>query len=147
LNAPAESFVEPARVADLGWDYPTVNLEQGECIIVLKTKPDSKDCMFLEGTEGSFRCRIYSHRPTPCKTYPFKLNEDYTISCKPHSVCPRPPSLDDAFEEGRLRDALMASGRALAAYRLIAREWNRTRAGASFQEFLEFIFNPGGSIH
>lgn len=43
-------------------------------------RKNNRDCLFLEATVSSTKCKIYGHRPALCQTYPF-----YMEDCKLHT--------------------------------------------------------------
>ena len=100
-------------------------------ILVLKRSP-SNVCFFYS-PEG---CKIYSHRPLLCRTYPFKKGmKDMRSRACPSGWMP------EGKERKHYEKDLKDYEKELTSFQKFAEEWN-SKGGGSLKELLALISKP-----
>jgi len=110
-------------------DVDNLKLPDGkEAMIILKQKPNSKECIFL--TEDN-KCSIHDFKPIGCRTWPFSLNI-YNSDVKWNNLF-RPflknkcahKLIENSNDENFLRENLEKLIDDVNLYKLKVKEWNK----------------------
>lgn len=130
--------LQPKEFIDTVQDYPgrertePALLIDGEMQILVLRRSPSNVCIFYS-PRG---CKIYPHRPTLCRTYPFNKNmEDMRSRACPSRWVP------DEKEKEQYKKDLKLYEKELISFQKFADGWN-SKGGGTLQGFFRLISQP-----